>query len=200
MTPRLLLASNNEGKVAEFRALLAGRGWELVSPADIGLNLEVDESGATYEENARIKARAFCAASGLPSLADDSGLEVDALGGQPGPLHHVLGWDGADNHERISILIRRLSGISDRRARFRAVIVVAFPDGSEVVGDGSCEGAIAEQASGTAGFGYDPVFFLPEKGKTMAELSPEDKNQVSHRARSVAAIRKRLTEASRAHS
>jgi XTP/dITP diphosphohydrolase len=181
--PRLLIASNNQGKVTEFRALLASCGWELVGPGDIGLALEVQETRATYEENARIKARAFAVASALPSLADDSGLEVDALGGEPGPLHHARGWDGADNDERIAILLRAMEGKSDRRARFRAVIVVVFPDGREITAEGVCEGQIADRPAGEGGFGYDPVFFVPEKGRTMAELTSAEKNELSHRAR-----------------
>jgi XTP/dITP diphosphohydrolase len=192
--PRLLIASNNRHKVEEFRALLEGSGWEVVGPSDAGIELDVDETGETYEDNARIKARAFAAASGLPALADDSGLEVDALGGEPGPLHHRLGWDGADNDERIAILLRRLDGVRERAARFRAVIVVAFPDGREVVAEGTCEGTIAAVPSGSAGFGYDPVFFLPERGLTMAQLQPAEKNRTSHRARAVEALKTRLAE------
>ena len=199
MIQRLLIASNNKGKIAEFRALLAGCGWELLTPAEIGLDLEVRETGQTYAENARIKARAFAEASGLPALADDSGLEVDALGGEPGPLHHLRGWDGGSNAERIAILLERLKGQANRRARFRAVIVVAFPDGREIQAEGSCEGVIADTPAGDLGFGYDPVFFLSEKGRTMAELPPNEKNRMSHRARAAQSIRTLLTdEASRA--
>ncbi len=193
--PQLLIASNNKGKIAEFQALLAGCGWELVTPADLGLDLDVHEAGQTYAENARLKARAFASAARLPALADDSGLEVDALGGEPGPLHHLRGWDGANNDERISILLGRLKGVSDRRARFRAVIVVAFPDGREIEAEGVCEGLVAERPSGHEGFGYDPVFLLPELGRTMAQLSFEEKNQVSHRARAAAAVCGRLRAA-----
>jgi XTP/dITP diphosphohydrolase len=181
--PNLLIASNNAGKVREFRELLAGRGWEVVAPSDIGLALEVEETGASYEANARIKARAFADASGLPALADDSGLEVDALGGEPGPLHHEKGWDGGDNDERIRILLRAMEGMPNRRARFRAVIVVAFPDGRELIAEGACEGEITLAAAGSGGFGYDPVFYVPELGCTMAELPAAEKNRVSHRAK-----------------
>jgi XTP/dITP diphosphohydrolase len=190
--PRLLIASNNAGKVAEFRDLLADCGWEIVAPRDVGVELDVHETGRSYEDNARLKARAFAQASGLPALADDSGLEVDALGGEPGPLHHEKGWDGANNDERIQILLRALDGRSDRRARFRAVIVVAFPDGRELVAEGVCEGEIALAPVGTGGFGYDPIFHLPEHGRTMAELTPAQKNSISHRARAAEAIKPRL--------
>jgi XTP/dITP diphosphohydrolase len=185
---RLLIASSNAGKVREFRELLAGCGWEIVAPEDVGVALEVAETGDSYEANARIKARAFAAASGLASLADDSGLEVDALGGEPGALHHERGWDGADNDERIAILLRAMEGHSDRRARFRAVIVVAFADGREIVAEGACEGEITLAPSGSGGFGYDPVFYLPDLGRTMAELTAAEKNRVSHRARAAERI------------
>jgi XTP/dITP diphosphohydrolase len=191
---RLLIASNNAGKVREFRELLAGCGWELVAPGDVGLALEAAETGDSYEANARIKARAFAAASGLPSLADDSGLEVDALGGEPGALHHEKGWDGADNDERIAILLRALEGHADRRARFRAVIVVAFPDGRELTAEGGCQGEIAPAPSGSGGFGYDPVFYVPELGRTMAELSAAEKNRVSHRAKAAERICRLLAD------
>ena len=194
--PELLLATNNAGKVAELRALLAGCGWELVTPAEIGLALEVSESGASYAENAALKARAFAAASGRPALADDSGLEVDALGGEPGPLHHVRGWDGRDDDERIRILLDALKDVPEgrRTARFRAVIVVAFPDGRTVQAEGQCEGVIARAPRGEAGFGYDPVFYLPALGRTMAELTAAEKNRLSHRARAAAAVCPRLRE------
>jgi XTP/dITP diphosphohydrolase len=186
--PQLLLATHNKGKIAEFQALLAGSGWDLVTPADIGLTLDVKETGNTYLDNARLKARAFALTSGLPSLADDSGLEVDALAAQPGPLHHVLGWDGANNDERIRILLERLAGVPDRRARFRAVIVVAFPDGAELIAEGACEGSIATAPSGEAGFGYDPVFIVEGSNRTMAQLTSEEKNRISHRARAAQAL------------
>ena len=194
MPPRLLIASNNEHKVAEFRDLLRDSGWEVVGPREVGLELDVEETGGSYAENARLKARAFAQAANMPALSDDSGLEVDALGGQPGPQHHVLGWDGADNAERIAILLRAMEGKTDRRARFRAVIAVAFPDGRELLAEGSCEGLIAQAPAGDAGFGYDPVFYLPALGRTMAQLSAEEKNRVSHRGRAAAALRQRLRE------
>jgi XTP/dITP diphosphohydrolase len=190
--PQLLIATSNAHKIAEFRELLEGSGWDVVSPADVGVDLEVDESGSSYEENARIKARAFTDASGLPSLADDSGLEVDALGGEPGPLHHLRGWDGIDNDDRIAILLGRLEGVKERACRYKAVVAVAFPDGIEIVGSGSCEGQVATRPEGDSGFGYDPVFFLPGAGKTMAQIAPSEKNRVSHRALALEKIREAL--------
>lgn len=192
--PRLLIASNNAGKVDEFRGILAGCGWRVVAPSDLGLSLNVEENGTTYLENARIKARAFAEASGLPALADDSGLEVDALHGEPGPLHHLHGWDGIDRRDRISILLRAMADVpaGKRSARFRAVIVVALPGGREIDVQGACEGVITETPVGEGGFGYDPVFFLSERGVTMAQLSPDEKNAISHRAVAAAKIREEL--------
>jgi XTP/dITP diphosphohydrolase len=191
--PRLLIATSNAGKVSEFQGLLVGCGWEVVAPADIGLNLEVDETGLSYAENARIKAEAFAQASGMAALADDSGLEVDALNGEPGALHHVHGWDGQDPAERIEILRDALKDVppARRTARFRAVIVVVMPDGRSVQEEGACEGLIADMPRGEGGFGYDPVFLLPD-GRTMAELSEAEKNRVSHRAVAAAKVREWL--------
>jgi len=192
--PRLLIGTNNAGKVREFRALLDGSGWEVVAPADIGLTLEVEETGATYEENARQKAAAFTAASGLPSLADDSGLEVDALNGEPGPLHHINNWDGRDQADRIGILLRALQPIppAKRTCRYLAIVLVRLPDGRELRGEGSCDGLIVDEPKGTNGFGYDPVFFLPSRGLTVAEMSSEEKNSTSHRAQALAQIAEQL--------
>jgi XTP/dITP diphosphohydrolase len=194
--PRLIIATNNPGKVSEFRELLQGCGWQIIAPSDVGVSIDVEESGASYEENARLKAQAFCRASGLPALADDSGLEVDALGGEPGALHHVHGWDGRDNEERIAILLRALEDVpmERRTGRFRSVIVVAFPDGPLLKEEGSIEGLVAEAPSGANGWGYDPVFLLPGRGVTVAELTPSEKNRISHRAVAAAKIRERLRE------
>ena len=195
--PQLLIATNNEGKVAELRGLLAGCGWEIVTPRDIGPALDVEETGATYSENARLKATAFSRAADLPALAEDSGLEVDALGGEPGPLHHQRGWDGRTAYETSQRLLDALESVpaTRRTARYRAVIVVALADGAVIEAEGTCEGVIADAPAGSEGFGYDPVFLLPSLGKTMAELSTEAKNRVSHRALAVANLKKRLRKA-----
>ena len=194
--PRLVIASNNPGKVSEFRHLLAGCGWEIVSPSELGVSVDVEESGSTYAENARLKAEAFCKASGLAALADDSGLEVDALGGEPGPLHHVRGWDGRDNDERIRILLDAMKDVppEQRTGRFRSVIVVVLPDGRLIEEEAVCEGVVADAASGDNGWGYDPVFLLPGRGVTMAQLADAEKNRVSHRGLAAAKIRARLIE------
>jgi XTP/dITP diphosphohydrolase len=181
---RLLLATNNPGKAAEYRALLEGCGWELVTPRDLALDLEVEEPGGDYAENATIKAEAFAKASGLVALADDSGIEVEALGGAPGPLSARFGGDISDA-QRAALLLERLKGLPPERrsALFRCLIAVARPEGEVSLFEGQCEGWVAEEPRGESGFGYDPVFLLPERGLTLAELPPEEKNAVSHRGR-----------------
>ncbi len=193
---RLVIATNNPGKVVEFRDLLAGCGWQVVAPADIGVAIEVDESGATYVENAHLKAQAFCDASGLPAIADDSGLEVDALGGEPGALHHLKGWDGNNDIERVQILLDAMQDVASgrRTGRFFSVIVVALPDGRVFDEQGVLEGLITEEPRGENGWGYDPVFLLPDRGATLAQLPDAEKNRVSHRGIAFAKIRRRLIE------
>jgi len=183
--PRLLIATNNPGKTAEYRELLGDAGWELVTPRDVGLQLEVEESGHDYAENAKIKAATFAKASGLVALADDSGLEVDALGGAPGPLSARFGGEGLSDEGRVALLLERLAGVppEKRSARFRCLIAVAQPEGQVDLFEGQCEGRVAVEPRGESGFGYDPVFLLPDRGLTMAELPPHEKNAVSHRGR-----------------
>jgi XTP/dITP diphosphohydrolase len=190
----LLIATNNPDKVEELRGLLAGSGWEVVAPADLGITLDVEETGTTYAENARLKADAFSRASGLAALADDSGLEVDTLDGEPGALHHVNGWDGRDQAERIQILLTAMLEVpkSRRTARFRAVIVVVLPDGRMLEEEGVCEGLIATAPAGENGFGYDPVFVLADRSETMAQLSTDEKNRVSHRGLAAQKMKDRL--------
>jgi XTP/dITP diphosphohydrolase len=181
--PRLLLATNNQGKVKEFRELLQGCGWELVTPQDIGLALDFEESGVTFAENAIIKAEAYVRASGLPSLADDSGLEVDALGGRPGI--HSARYAGEDrtDEERVTKLLEELRDVPDdrRTARFRAVIAIKMPERDVELVEGTVEGKIGYEPRGENGFGYDPVFVLPDRGMTTAELPSDEKNAISHR-------------------
>jgi XTP/dITP diphosphohydrolase len=193
-TPKLLLATNNSGKIREFTNLLKGIPYEIVSPAGIGLTTEVDETGKTFEENARLKATTFAAESRLLSLADDSGLEVDALGGEPGPLSHRYAGEGASDADRIDYLLAKLKDVprDKRTARFRCVIAIASPDGSTELLSGECPGVITTEPRGNNGFGYDPVFYVTELGKTMAELTPDEKNRISHRARAAEKARKFL--------
>jgi XTP/dITP diphosphohydrolase len=180
---RLVIATNNPDKVAELRGLLGDCGWQVVAPSDLHVSVDPEETGATYAENATIKAKAFAKATGLAALADDSGLEVDALDGEPGALHYVNGWDGRDQDERIAILLTAMLEVpkSKRTARFRAVIATVLPDGRVLESEGACEGRIALAPSGEGGFGYDPVFVLDEGDVTMAQLTASQKNAVSHR-------------------
>lgn len=197
--PRLLIATGNSGKLREYRSLLGDVGWELVSPRDIGLSLEVSESGRDYAENAKIKATSFASASGLVTLADDSGLEVDALGGEPGPRSARYAGPDADDVRRFSHLLDKLKGVppDERSARFRCVIAVARPSGETELFEGECEGVVAEAPRGETGFGYDPVFYLPERGRTLAELPPSEKDAVSHRGAAARKARPFLEELSR---
>ena len=187
---QLLIATNNRGKLHELLPLLGALPLHLVTPHDLGLRLEVEETGTTYAENARLKATAFAQASGLLTLADDSGLEVDALGGAPGVYSARYAGEGASDAERRARLIHALRAVpAPRPARFRCVIAIAQPDGAMQCFEGLCEGEIILEERGTHGFGYDPLFFLPEHGCSMAELPSAVKNQVSHRARAAQAAR-----------
>jgi len=182
---RLLIATHNTGKVKEYEKLLAGLPLELTYPAQEDLDIEVAETGGSFAENARLKAIAYARASGLLTLADDSGLEVDALGGEPGIHSARYAGTGASDEERYQLLLEKLKDVpwEKRTARFRCVIAVATPEGQVDTAEGTCEGIIAFEPKGGHGFGYDPVFHLPEYGMTMAELAPETKNKISHRAR-----------------
>ena len=187
---KLLLASNNAHKVVEFRRLFERLPLELVTPRDIGLEMDVDETGETFEANARLKAHAFAAASGLPSLADDSGIEVDALDGRPGVYSARYGGEGLDDEGRVQLLLREMDGVPDakRTARYRVVLVLADPSGDEQATEGRCEGRVGYAPSGANGFGYDPVFFVPAFGKTIAELDPAQKDAISHRGEAARAM------------
>jgi XTP/dITP diphosphohydrolase len=186
--PRLLVATTNPGKQREYRALLREVPAEIVFPDDLGISIDVDEDGATFRANAAKKALALACASGLLAAADDSGLEVEALGGEPGVRSARYAGEGADDPKRRAFLLEKLRGVpAPRRARFVCVIAVATPAGRVEYAEGECRGEIAIAGRGTNGFGYDPVFQLEGRPLTMAELSPEEKNEVSHRARAARA-------------
>ena len=194
---KLLLATNNQAKVREYRSLLRNLPYELVTLAEQGITTVVSEAGESLEENARLKAMVLAAQSQLLALADDSGLEVDALGGEPGRLSARYAGEGASDRDRVNYLLSRLKGVpwEQRSARFRCVIARATPEGEMEFCSGECRGFITLEPRGEQGFGYDPVFYLPELGKTMAELPLEIKNQVSHRgqaARKVYQVLERL--------
>jgi len=191
---RLLIATNNVGKVREYAELLAGSGFALCQLADVGLDNEVEETGETFTENACLKARAYGQASGLLTLADDSGLEVDVLGGSPGVYSARYAGPGASDADRIRKLLAALDGVSweKRKADFCCVIALSWPDGRLETFEGRCDGVIAFEPKGTNGFGFDPVFYMPEHHCTMAELPTDIKNRISHRGRAAALARERL--------
>ena len=183
--PKLLLATNNTGKLREYQSLLKGIPFEIVTLADQGITADVAEIGKSFEENATLKATSLAAISWLLSLADDSGLEVDALGGEPGSLSHRYAGENATDADRIAYLLARLKDAPAqvRTAQFRCVIAIAEPHGRVELCSGICSGIIIAEPRGNNGFGYDPIFYVPELGKTMAELTMEEKNLISHRAR-----------------
>ena len=181
----LLVATHNQGKVREIRDLLGQEDLAVLSLAEIGRQLEIVEDADTFEGNATKKAREACLETGLPTLADDSGLEVDALGGKPGVRSARYGGEHLDDRGRYELLLRDLDGVRSekRTARFRAVLVyLSSPDAIPLVFSGTLEGSISRAAAGTHGFGYDPVFVPAGHSQSLAELGPEIKNQISHRA------------------
>ena len=190
---RYILASNNNGKLREMKAILAETGAEVVSQREAGADFEAEETGTTFEENALIKARAACQALGEPAIADDSGLCVDALGGAPGVYSARYGGCKTD-HERVALLLKNLGDEKDREAKFVSCIACVFPNGDVLTARGECLGTITTAPRGDGGFGYDPVFELPGTGKTMAQLTEEEKNAVSHRGRALKAFQEKLRE------
>jgi len=185
----LVVATHNRGKLREYEELLAGLPVQFTSLADLGVRDESQEGHAGFADNARLKARFFARLTGQLTLADDSGLEVDALGGDPGVRSARYSGAGRSDRERYELLLSRLGEIppEGRTARFRCAIAVAVPDGVLFTVEGTCEGLITMLPRGSYGFGYDPVFYVVERGRTMAELKPAVKNQISHRARAAQA-------------
>lgn len=182
MIPRLAIASKNPDKIKEIEEVLGATG--LVGEIVQGLRWDdVEENGATLEENALLKARAVAEATGLPVMADDTGLEVEALGGAPGVHTARFAGPEATYADNVARMLREMEGIGDRRARFRTVVALVLPDGVEVVADGSVDGAITTTPRGSGGFGYDPIFEV--NGRTLAEMPGTEKNQLSHRARAI---------------
>ncbi len=194
--PRIVVATRNPGKVDELRELLADAGIEVISleEAGVGPDVELPEPGRSFAENAAAKALAAARLSGLPALADDSGLCVEALGGRPGVMSARYGGEGLSDAERNQLLLRELEGVPShqRAAQFVCVIALAFPDGEVHLFEGRCRGLITEVPRGSGGFGYDPVFYYPPAGMTFAEMSREEKNRVSHRGRALARLKREL--------
>jgi len=196
---KLLVATNNRGKLREYSELLKGLPLELTTLKEQGITEEVEESGSSLKQNAIHKATSYAKLSGLTTMADDSGLEVDALGGEPGPLSRRYAGDNVSDKERNDYLLAKLSDIpwEKRTARFRAVIAIVTPDGKVKTTEGVCEGIVALDFKGEGGFGYDPIFYLPELDKHMAELSLAEKNRISHRAKAAQKARRILERLAR---
>lgn len=190
----LLLATTNDHKLNEFRAIFRELPFDLLSLRDVQLDMDVEETGTTFAENATLKARAYAQAANMLALADDSGLEIDALGGAPGIYSARFAGRETPYAERFRIILERLQDIppARRTARFRCAIALAEPSGYTRVIEGIIEGLIAEEPRGENGFGYDPIFLVPEFGKTTAEMTPEEKNRISHRGRAAEAARRLL--------
>ena len=188
----IILASNNKDKVKEVKEIL--KGYDIISMKEAGIDVDIEENGTTFEENALIKARAIMKLTGQITMADDSGLEIDYLNKAPGVYSaRFMGHDTSYDIKN-KALIQKLEGVkgSDRSGRIVCAIAVCFPDGSEIVKRGTMEGLIAEEIKGDNGFGYDPIVYLPEYGRTSGELAPEEKNKISHRGKALALIKEEL--------
>lgn len=180
---KFVIATNNRKKLVELQKILNDFGVEALSLEQAGVTTDVEETGKTFEENAVLKAENAMRVTGLPAVADDSGLVVDALGGEPGIYSARYGGDACkDDTARLELLLRNMEGKENRRAFFVSAVACVFPDGEKIVTRGECHGLITEHAVGDGGFGYDPIFYLPNEGATMAEISAERKNEISHRA------------------
>ena len=191
---KVLAATTNLGKISEISDILSGTGITIVTPDDLGLRIVVEEAGTTFSENAITKALTWHRASGYPSLADDSGLCVDALKGKPGVLSARFAGPGADDRENCKMLLKLMEGQKDRKARFICVVALAVSDDTIITAEGEYEGIILNEPLGENGFGYDPVFFDPPSGKTFAQLGSREKNARSHRRRALMALRQKIED------
>ncbi len=190
---KFVLASNNPKKLVELRAILSGMDIDVITQGEAGVQIEVEETGSTFEENAMLKAEAVMRATGLPAIADDSGLSVEALGGAPGIYSARYGGESCKSDaDRCDYLLAKIEGAENRRAEFVSSIACIFPDGRTITARGVCQGEILNSAQGSGGFGYDPLFFLPEFNMTMAEMTAELKNKISHRAKALHELRDKL--------
>ena len=191
---RLIFATGNKDKMREIKAIMEGLDYEILSMKEAGLDIEIEENGTTFRENALIKARAIHALCHELVLADDSGLEVDYMDKQPGVFSHRFGGEDTPYSIKNQMIMDRLKGVPDekRTARFMCAIAAVLPDGKEIVTEATMEGIIGYQEAGANGFGYDPIFFLPEYGCTSAELTPEQKNAISHRGKALRLMREEL--------
>jgi len=191
---KFILASQNKHKLVEMQAILSAHGVEVVLQGDMGLHVDVEETGTTFAENAMLKAQAVMKASGLPAIADDSGVCVDALNGAPGVYSARYGGEGLDDIQRYELLLNNLKGATNRAAHFTSAIACVFPNGDTLEAEGICPGTIAYAPQGSGGFGYDPVFFLPQLRKTYAQLTQEEKAAVSHRGKALEVFDEKLRE------
>lgn len=182
---KFVLATQNQKKLREMSDILSGFGVEVVTPKSLGIDLEVEETGTTFAENAMLKAKAICAAADLPAIADDSGLCVDALAGAPGVYSARYGGEGLDDVGRYRLLLENLRGQTTRTAHFACAIACAFPNGDTLTAEGKVEGTIAYAPMGEGGFGYDPIFFYPPLRKTFGQLTAEEKHGISHRGKAL---------------
>lgn len=185
MVKKFLLATHNPGKLKEMSAFLSRLEIELVTPSDLGISVEVEETGKTFAENAMLKAKAACAAAKIPAIADDSGLCVDALNGGPGVYSARYGGENLDDRGRMMLLLNTMRGMPTRSAHFTCAIACAFPNGDILTAEGECAGSIAYAPMGTDGFGYDPVFLVPDKAKTFAQMGVSEKEKISHRGKAL---------------
>lgn len=192
---KLVLASNNPHKLEELRAILSSLGMDVVSQKDLGINIEPEETGRTFEENSYIKARTIMDACGIATIADDSGLMVEALNGEPGVYSARYGGEQCRSDlDRLQYLLSRMEGIDNRKAKFVSVITMLTPEGKKIVARGECPGEILRAPQGSQGFGYDPVFYVPEEKCTFAQLPSSKKNKISHRARALAVFAQKVRE------
>lgn len=191
---KLVLASKNKGKLKEMQAILEELGAEVVLQSELGIDVDVDETGTTFAENAFLKAEAVCKASGMAAIADDSGLCVDALQGAPGVYTARYGGEGLDDAGRYRLLLNNMKGLGPRTCHFATAIACVFPDGTVLRAEGECHGTVAYAPMGTDGFGYDPIFFVPNLKKTFAQLTAEEKNAISHRGKALRQFAKVLEE------
>ena len=190
---KLVLASQNKGKLKEMQKILADLGVEVVLQSELGIDVDVEETGTTFAENSMLKAKAVMEASGLPAIADDSGLCVDWLNGAPGVYSARYG--GLDSDEaRYRLLLENLRGATNRAAHFHTDIVCCFPNGDVLQAEGDCHGTIAYAPAGDGGFGYDPIFFVPQLRKTFSQLTADEKNEISHRGTALRAFAVKLKE------
>ena len=192
MNEKFVLATHNAKKLEEMSAILSKLGVRVVSPAELGITVDVEETGETFAENAMLKAKAICAAANLPAIADDSGLCVDALNGGPGVYSARYGGEELDDRGRYMLLLNSMRGQTTRAAHFACAVCCVFPNGDILTAEGACGGAIAFAPMGEGGFGYDPVFLVPEKGKTFAQLTAEEKAEISHRGKALAEFAEKL--------